>query len=576
MTQPPSPTVPVRLSIGVAGHRDLRAEQEPALRVQVRALFERLRAEIPDLPLRVVSALAEGGDQLVAEEALALGIPVLAPLPLAQAEYERDFADPQALARFRDLLERCQARPLPPLPGAEAEAIARPGPERERHYAQAGVFVSSHCQILLALWDGKPSEAMGGTAEVVSFHLNERMPALGWSAPTPNQLAEDANDLVYHLPCERQRTGAPTEASVRLEPRWLTAEDARPGAGPMPDEYRRTFEHMQSYNRDLRRHAGAIARQSSGILPAASDRQRDTRLMHRLDALYRQTDWLAMHYQRQVRRGLIATHLLAVAMGLAFIAYDNVSAERWLLLAFVLCFGFGWLWYRIGRRRDWHRKYLDYRALAEGLRVQLYWHLAGVRASGEILFAYDSFLQKQDVELGWVRHVMRGASLLHDRRRAPGPEWLGWTIADWVGDDGAGQLGYFRRQGARCQAHYRHTQRLGAAALAGGLAVAALLLILHGRLPAAAASYLLVLVGLLPLMAGVREAYSHKKADKELIKQYRFMAGIFARARKRLDAAENDAQRRGILKAIGEAALQEHAEWLLMHRERPLEHSQMG
>lgn len=106
--------------------------------------------------------------------------------------------------------------------------------------------------------------------------------------------------------------------------------------------------------------------------------------------------------------------------------------------------------------------------------------------------------------------------------------------------------------------------------------MAALLLILHGRLPAAAASYLLVLVGLLPLMAGVREAYSHKNADKELVKQYRFMAGIFARARQRLDAAHDDVQRRGILKALGEAALQEHAEWLLMHRERPLEHSQMA
>lgn len=550
------------------------------MRSRVRALFERLRGEFPDLPLQVISALAEGADQLVAEQALALGIPVLAPLPMAQDEYERHFSDPDAVRRFRALLDRCEPRVLPPAPGAAPESLARPGPERDRQYARLGVFVSSHCQILLALWDGASADAAGGTAEVVHFHLHERMPMLGWAAPSPNQLADDRNDLVYHLPCARRKpgNGAGAIAGDDPEPRWLTAEDSAPGTGPMPSEYRAVFAHMQVYNRDLRRHANAIAGESRSILPADCGELRSTRLMHRLNALYRQSDWLAIHYQRQVRRGLLATHMLAVAMGLAFIAYDNVIADWRLLLAFLLCFGVGFAWYRLGHRRDWHRKYLDYRALAEGLRVQLYWHLAGVHASGDILFAYDSFLQKQDVELGWIRHIMRNASLLHDRRRQPAPEWLRWTLDDWIGDaaSGSGQLGYYRRKGGQCERHYRLTRRLGMLALITGVGIAGLLLILHGRLPDPIADYLLVLAGLLPLIAGVREAYSYKKADKELIKQYRYMTTIFARARRDLDAAVDDADRIGVLKALGEACLQEHTEWILMHRERPLEHSQLS
>ncbi len=43
-------------------------------------------------------------------------------------------------------------------------------------YAQAGIFISSHCHILLALWDGHESELLGGTAQVVSFHLQGHMP----------------------------------------------------------------------------------------------------------------------------------------------------------------------------------------------------------------------------------------------------------------------------------------------------------------------------------------------------------------------------------------------------------------
>jgi len=84
---------------------------------------------------------------------------------------------------------------------------------------------------------------------------------------------------------------------------------------------------------------------------------------------------------------------------------------------------------------------------------------------------------------------------------------------------------------------------------------------------------LLVLMGTFPLIAGVRDAYSHKKAEKELIKQYRFMSGILSNAKRLLDSSDDPEFRRRVLRALGNAALEEDAEWILMHRERPLEHS---
>jgi hypothetical protein len=50
------------------------------------------------------------------------------------------------------------------------------------------------------------------------------------------------------------------------------------------------------------------------------------------------------------------------------------------------------------------------------------------------------------------------------------------------------------------------------------------------------------------------------------------MARIFGNARQRLESADSDNKRRQILKALGDAALEEHAQWILIHRERPLEH----
>ena len=177
--------VRTRLSIGLTAHRDLLPEQEPALRAAVRDFFARLQQDFPQLPLRLISALAEGGDQLVAEEALALGIELVVPLPMAQSEYERDFNEPETLARFRHLLAQARVRVLPLAPGLSSEQIAIRGEHRNRQYAQLGMFVSSHCQLLLALWDGTASDATGGTAQVVEFHIRNVMPSLSIEQVAP-------------------------------------------------------------------------------------------------------------------------------------------------------------------------------------------------------------------------------------------------------------------------------------------------------------------------------------------------------------------------------------------------------
>jgi hypothetical protein len=285
-------------------------------------------------------------------------------------------------------------------------------------------------------------------------------------------------------------------------------------------------------------------------------------------------DWMAVHYQRKFTRGLLLSYTLAVIMGVVFIVYSEFIEQWPLAVLFMALFIVGFVFHAVGERREWHRKYLDYRALAEGLRVQVYWNLAGVVKSRSAAFAYDNFLQKQDVDLAWIRHVMRSASLRRDRNHAPDPRWVPWVIDQWVGDRkaGAGQLGYYAAKSRVRAATYRRTVRFGQLALWGGIAMAGFLAVFATRLSDTQAVVLLIFMGILPLLAGIRDAYSHKKADKELIKQYRFMEDVFGNARRLLDSDDDIEFQRRVLKAVGDAALEEHAEWLLMHRERPLEH----
>ncbi len=568
----------VHLSVGLTAHRDLVLADEPRLRMQVRTFFLQLQVQFPDLPLRLMSALAEGGDQLVAEEALALGIELMVPLPFEQEEYERDFEDDATIGRFRGLLSRARVRVLPLASGSDLESIRSRGDARNRQYAQLGMFVSSHCQVLLALWDGQPSTATGGTAQVVEYHLLNAMPGFSAEDAAPNLLADDESDLVFHVHCPRRivrSEATPHPGATSDIPRWLTLDGSSPGNAPMPAQYAHVFGQMQTFNRDVLGHAASITRDAETLLdtdmpspPPAAIRE--------VDALFGAADWLAVHFRKRVRISLLSTHAVAAAMGLAFILYSDLQAERRYVVIFLLLFLLGLVIRWIGNRREWQRKYLDYRGLAEGLRVQIYWRLAGVDPPPNSSLGYDSFLQKQDVELSWIRHAMRATGVLRDDAFVAGPPWLQWVIARWVGARQAsqghlGQLAYYLHGSRQRERAYRLTTLLGDVALAGGLVGAVALLVGGDRMGDDVQTRLLIAMGLLPLLAGIREAYSYKKADKELVKQFRFMSRLFDGCRERLDRAQHDAELRHLLRALGCACLEEHAEWILLHRERPLE-----
>ena len=580
----PSPAAALHLSVGLTAHRDLVHEEEPFLRAQARAFFRRLQSDFPALPLRLMSALAEGGDQLVAEEALALGIELMVVLPMPAAEYERDFETPAGLARYRDLLMKGRVRVLPIAPGNDAESIAQRGAARNLQYAQLGMFLSSHCQVLLALWDGRPSEATGGTAQVVEFHLRSAMTGLSVAQIAPNLLADDESDLVFHLPCSRRLAGAPATLSPDapeagdaggFHPRWLTLEGEHDGAGPMPAHYQHVFGQMQAFNTDAARYVRGIDASGVSLLGPGSPEPPPAVL--EIDALFRAADWLAVHFRRRVRTSLLCTHLLAAGMGLCFILFSDEHAGRLWIAVFLLMFLAGLVVKQVGTRREWQRKYLDYRGLAEGMRVQLYWRVGGVETPANSSLGYDSFLQKQDADLSWIRHAMRATGQFRGATRAGDAKALAWVVSRWVGrGDGSGQLGYYQDCSRHRERAYRFTTLLGDLALAGGLLGAVALLIGGKAMGANAQQQLLVAMGLLPLLAGIREAYSYKKADKELIKQYRFMTRLFESCRLRLDQARSDAETRQLLRALGSACLEEHAEWILLHRERPLQPSSLS
>ncbi len=570
----PSPHTGMHLTVGVTGHRDLVAAEVAEIEARVVLFLNGLRQRFPDLELQLLTPLAEGGDQLTARVALQLGIELIAVLPFNQAEYEKDFETAAELQRFRELLQQARRVIELPLVHGEWDDGVFSQAERDRQYAQAGVFISNHCQILLALWDGKPPAARGGTADVVQYHLTTVMQGFEDQQSSAQLLADNENDLAYHIACSRDRPGGQcAESSQALSCSWITSEAGKSASSEMPASYASMLESLQQFERDRRRYLGDHKRPGTMLDEGLPGRPPSNSVKF-VEYLFDVADHLAIHYQKQVNRNLFGIYGLATLMGLVFLLYSEYSTPHWFIWLFLGLFAAGVVLHFTANRRQWHRKYLDYRALAEALRVQFYWHLSGVVESRSVAFAYENFLQKQDVELGWIRHVMRAASLHRSRSREPDPAWVPWVIQHWVGNtgEGGGQLSYYSSKAVQNSKNFHRTELLGGLCLWTGIAIAVVMGVLNQRLSQDEQQFLLVLIGLLPLLAGIRDTISHKRAEKELIKQYRFMTRIFANARELLDQSPDLEFQRRVLKALGEAALEEGAEWILMHRARPLQH----
>ena len=169
--------IPARPIVGVTGHRKLADKGRLAAAVDA-ALDEierRATEERSGGPRRliVLSPLAEGADRLVAKRVLAReGGELEAVLPFPENEYAADFASAGSRVEFADMLAR--ARSVERLP---------PSPTRAEAYARAGRYVVDHCDVLIAIWDGKPEEGPGGTAEAVRY-AREQGRALVWIDPS--------------------------------------------------------------------------------------------------------------------------------------------------------------------------------------------------------------------------------------------------------------------------------------------------------------------------------------------------------------------------------------------------------
>jgi hypothetical protein len=145
--------------VGITGHQHL---DDSSAWDWVEVQLERVLREVTP-PLTGVTSLAIGADQLFADVVLRLGGTLRAVVPFEG--YQQKFEAGKDRRNYKRLLRKA----------SEVEVLEKCDSD-ELAYLEAGKRMVDRSDLLIAVWDGKPAEGVGGTADAVEYAKRHGIP----------------------------------------------------------------------------------------------------------------------------------------------------------------------------------------------------------------------------------------------------------------------------------------------------------------------------------------------------------------------------------------------------------------
>jgi len=569
--------------------------------------------------LRAVSPLAEGSDRMFAEVALDLGYSLCCPTPFPQAEFEQDFQaanalEPGSVERFRGLLQRAKQGP--------GLALFELNGDRQNEgaaYGAAGRVVLNQSDLLVAIWDGRPAAGAGGTVDTMTQAIGFRTPVLwihteapfGWAflrqpsdldclragsvctppgASTQPQDDEHLASLVAQivlrelaLPREPASAGAAHERSDP-ERQALAAHtyfgERKPDLNfgfiwkPFRDLFgsgRWTWPQfgVADFVEQIRNEWPTAA---DGADPAPSDAT--AWVNQRLRAHYAWADQLADFYADRHRSAFISAALLATlavtlallpmtaGFGPAGVGLDHLCIVGELVVVIFML-------YLLGNRSLWHKRWMEYRVLAELIRQsRLLIPLGGGRPLPRLQPHLDAYGDPANSWMYWqMRAITRDVGL---PTLVADQAYLAEALA-YVTDITVGQLDFHRRTAKRCDCLHENLHSTAAALFYICVAGIALHLVVGLAFPGheALGRWLSLLSAVAPALGAALASINNQGEFARLAKRSGSMAKILERfrldlaaLRQRLDAGQAAMVEVSDLSGlIAQAMIDENVEW---------------
>jgi hypothetical protein len=465
---PTSP--PIRLSLALTGHREGNATfaaNRAAIVAQLDVIFSQIAASAVDsadqlgalAPIRLHSLVADGTDQIGLILGEQLGWELVAPLPAGRelnlainaqptsAEDARVLlaggvpADPKlatAAGAIRHWYGRCRLFELADCDEAlteqfidsldnptDREAAHRFSATLSAQVALAGRTMIEQSDFMIAVWDGRSANLIGGTGHTIAAALDRGCPVLRHILHAPESLAalppsEDREAALDDLVRRALRPGE--GGTLRSGAENLAAEAWHEHSSRLWTGYRRIEAMFGGDGRPFRSLVThyespeeiAVGSGRAVLAAAANLPGGDAELPQRIEAeVMRRFAWadgISARLSDAYRGGMTLSFVFSVMAIISGISYEPFAGAeyKWLfatgeflLLASIL----GIIW--LGGRERWHKRWFETRRVAEYFRHAPILLLLGVaRPAGRWPKGTDTSWPEY-----YARHALRGLGL---------------------------------------------------------------------------------------------------------------------------------------------------------------------
>lgn len=411
--------IPIKIVIGVTGHRKLTDEN--LIRKQIKVVIKNVDTKFKgilknsDYSFGVISPLAEGTDRIAVEEILNFNnssyfenafLEVI--LPLSQEDYLNDFSDVKSKDEFKNFLDSAQS--VKYLDRTES---------REEAYYESGLYTVDNCDILIGVWNGKPAKGLGGTADVIKY--------------------------------------------ARERKKWLFLINSENGIITEEGNAEEYFTHLDIYNKEKVSRSlisGLTENNYTSFIEKANEVGLPINFINKtLDNLLPQfirADLLAQNYQKLY--GIVGSSIYALSAGavatvtIQILFFSHIPKLIWLEVAEISFILFLLI---VSSLRDWHRKWIDYRFLAERLRTALFFRVANIKCE---ISRPPPHLRLTNSANDWIIRAFNSIWKDHPTNdEIPFQSFKNFLLEAWIDD----QIHYYSKSAEKNRRNHKLFSRFG-------------------------------------------------------------------------------------------------------------------
>jgi hypothetical protein len=540
----------IPITVGIVGHLD--AVVTSFHRSQIENLFKDLAAEYPSSTVYLFSSIAKGADRFVANIFLELKqnnkdygerFELIVPMPFEYEEYKNDFYD-EYDKEFDDLLNQAKRKFCVI---SSDKKIAR-----AQHYLEAGKFVADSSLILIALWDGQQGKE-GGTADIVNYKINCDDKDVAKST-------FEYGGSVFILPCDRISSSGQSSGN-RNKGKELTLKTVLEDSA-----IREALEKVEEINKDSLKITRKAFERSQSFLFTDSEKLNEEQKS--ILSSYSILDLLSLRFHKRYSMTVVWLFLTGLLIVMSLAIYTNLWLSKLILAIVVVLIFLAGVFYRYSRVTGDHTKYLYSRTLAEALRIQFYWSIAGINKK-----VSDYILRIHRKEFIWIEHFLSsvyGTTFVHNPLTN---ESVNDLRTNWVKN----QADFFELSLQRMSKKLTQFHLISNISFVAAFALLFSIFFLEDfYLVNNCMNFIQVIIGTLLSIFALIRAFIEIKGYDQLFNQYELMNILYQKAERKIneivltqdESEEHLAYLKELFFIIGKEALIENGNWYLILKEK--------